>query len=113
MTRPAGFGVPSTVWASFLRLATNRRIFSVPTPLPGAFTFVEATCAQSLYLRLEPGARHLHLLRVICEQAEAKGDLVPDAVLGALALEHGCTVATLDRGFARFSSVRHVRPERP
>jgi predicted nucleic acid-binding protein len=35
------------------------------------------------------------------------GDLVPDAVIGALALEHGCEVVTLDRDFARFPSVRH------
>ena len=103
------FGVPSSVWASFLRLATNRRIFPVPTPLADAFAFVEATVAQPRHLRAEPGSRHMELLRDLCERAEAAGDLVPDAVLGAIALEHGATVATLDRDFARFP-VRHIRP---
>lgn len=105
------FGVPSTVWASFLRLTTSRRIFSVPTPLAEAFTFLERTRAVPAHLTLEPGARHLTLLRGLCEDADATGDLVPDAVLGAIALEHGCVVATLDRDFARFTAVRHVRPD--
>lgn len=108
-----GFCVPHLVWASFLRLATNRRIFPVPTPLTTAFTFVEATRAHPHHLALEPGPRHLSLLRRLCEEAEATGDLVPDAVLGAVALEHGCVVATLDRDFARFATVRRLRPEAP
>ncbi len=104
------FAVPGLVWASFLRLATNRRIFAVPTPLDDAFAFVDATCAQPSYLPLGPGPRHLALLRRLCDEADAVGDLVPDAVIAAVAVEHGCEVATLDRDFARFTSVRHVRP---
>jgi predicted nucleic acid-binding protein len=47
------------------------------------------------------------VLKRLCAEAEATGDLVPDAVLGAIAVEHGCEVVTLDRDFARFGSVRH------
>jgi toxin-antitoxin system PIN domain toxin len=104
------FAVPDSVWGSFLRLATNRRIFSVPTPLSDAFAFVEATCIQPGHVRISSGRRHLALLRRLCEEAEASGDLVPDAVLGAIAIEHGAEVVTLDRDFARFTSVRHRRP---
>lgn len=104
------FGVPDLVWGSFLRLATNRRIFEVPSPLADAFAFIDATAAQRRHLRLAGGPRHLSLVRRLCEEADATGDLVPDAVLGAVALEHGATVATLDRDFARFTSVRHRRP---
>ncbi|MGQ0679783.1 MAG: type II toxin-antitoxin system VapC family toxin [Actinomycetota bacterium] len=104
------FAVPHMVWASFLRLATNRRIFPVPTPLAEAFAFVEATSAQPAHLAIAPGARHLNLVRRLCEEADATGDLVPDAVLGALALEHAGEIVTLDRDFARFTSVRHFRP---
>lgn len=107
------FTVPTTVWASFLRLATHRRVFEVPTPRDQAFAFVEATCAQPHHLATGPGARHLVLLRRMCDEADATGDLVPDAVIGALAVEHGCEVVTLDRDFARFPSVRHRRPGQP
>jgi toxin-antitoxin system PIN domain toxin len=104
------FAVPLTVWASFLRLATNRRIFEVPTPRPDAFEFIDATRAQPLHLPIAPGPRHLTLLRSLCDEADALGDLVPDAVIAAVAAEHNCEIVTLDRDFARFESVRHRRP---
>jgi len=104
------FAVPMLVWASFLRLATNRRIFEIPTPRAEAFRFVEATCAQPLHLSIAPGPRHLLVLRRLCDEADALGDLIPDAVIAAVAAEHGCEVVTLDRDFARFPSVPHRRP---
>lgn len=104
------FSVPTIVWTSFLRIATNRRIFDVPTPLDDAFAFLDAACAQPRHLLLGPGPRHLDLVRQVCREAEAAGDLVPDAVLVALALEHACEVVTLDRDFGRFTAVPHRRP---
>jgi len=102
------FTVPLLIWASFLRLVTNRRVFEVPTPRPVAFAFAEATCAQPHHLLLGPGPRHLSLLRDICDGSDAMGTLIPDAVIAAVAAEHGCEVATLDRDFVRFPSVRHT-----
>lgn len=101
------FAVPTFVWGSFLRLATNRRIFAVPTPLMEAFTFVKTVSGQPHHALLTAGPRHLELLERVCVEAGAVGDLLPDAVIGAVALEHDCVVVTLDRDFARFSSVRH------
>lgn len=88
----------------------DRRIFAIPTPLADAFAFVDATSAQPNHLVLAPGAGHVDLLRRVCTGADVVGDLVPDAVIAAIALEHACTVATLDRDFARFDVVDHVRP---
>lgn len=105
------FAVHFAVWASFLRLVTNHRIFEVPTPLIDAFAFIDATCTQPHHVLFTPGSRHLALLRRCCEEADAVGDLVPHAVLVALAVEHGCKIVTLDRDFARFESIRHKRPE--
>jgi uncharacterized protein len=107
------FAVPMLVWASFLRLATNRRIFEVPTPRADAFAFIEATWAQPLHLTIGPGPRHLTLLRGLCDEADALGDLIPDAVIAAVAAEHSCEIVTLDRDFARFPSVRYRNPASP
>lgn len=104
------FAVPAFVWTSFLRLATNRRVFEVPTPRAEAFAFVEATCAHPLHLALGPGPRHVALLRKLCDEADASGDLIADAAIAAIAAEHGGEVVSLDRDFARFESVRHRRP---
>ena len=101
------FAVPPAVWASFLRLVTNRRIFPLPTPRAEAFAFLDAVVEQQNHLLIGPGPRHLAVLRQACDDADANGDLVPDAVLAAIATEHGCTIATFDRDFARFSGVEH------
>lgn len=108
----APFAVPLVVWASYLRLVTNRRIFDPPTPLVDAFAFVEGTCAQPHHQLLQPGPDHLRLLRDICLESNATADIIPDAVIAAIALEHGAVVASLDRDFARFASVDSVTPGR-
>lgn len=100
-----------SVWGSFLRLATNRRIFPVPSPRDAAFGFIDATVAQPNHLDVGPGPRHLALIRSLSEEADTTGDLVPDAVIAAIAAEHAAEVVTLDPDFARFTSVRHRRPE--
>jgi toxin-antitoxin system PIN domain toxin len=102
--------VPDIVWAGFIRIATNRRIFTVPTPLDDAFGFLRAVRAQPTHVALVPGAQHLGLFERICREADALGDLAADAYLAALALEHGCTLVSLDRDFARFPTLRWRRP---
>jgi len=104
------FAVPTVVWGSFVRLATSRRVFPRPTPLKETFEFVESVCDQEYYVTLGPGPQHLALLQEVCIEGDATGDLAPDAVVAAIALEHGCTVASFDRDFARFSSIEHVIP---
>ena len=107
LTGDDDFTVPVAVWASFLRLATHRRVFEVPTLVADAFVFLDAVRAQPNHVSTAPGPRHLALLRTLCGEAGASGDLMPDAVIGAIAVEHACEVVTLDRDFARFPSVRH------
>jgi len=85
------FGVPTLVWASLLRIATHRRIFDVPSPREAVFAFLDATVAQPRHLAVAPGPRHLTILRRLCDEADV-------------------TVITLDRDFARFTSVLHRRP---
>jgi len=104
------FSVPTVVWGSFVRLATSRRVFPNPTPLVQTFEFVESVCAQEHHVLLGPGPKHLELLRRLCEEADATGDLVQDAVIAAIALENGAAVASFDRDFARFASIDHVIP---
>lgn len=104
------FAVIDLVAGAFLRLATNRRIFSIPTPLPEAFGYLHALRGQPSHVMLGPGAAHLELLERLCSDAEAAGDLIPDAQLAAVALEHACELVSFDRDFARFESLRWTRP---
>lgn len=104
------FTVPDTVWASFIRVSTNRRIFTVPTPTNEAFEFLRATRGQPHHVAVVPGERHLELFQELCTRDDAAGDLAADAYLAAMAIEHGCELASLDRDFARFSGLRWRRP---
>jgi toxin-antitoxin system PIN domain toxin len=105
------FWVPDTVWASFVRLSTNRRIFDVPTPIDDTFAFLAAVRDQPNHLSLVPTERHLDLFEDLCRDFDAVGDLTAGAYLAALALDHGCEVVSLDRDFARFARVTWRRPE--
>lgn len=104
------FGVPWVVWWSFLRLSGHPRVFSVPTPVAEACDFIDALRAQPGHISVEPGGSHLECLRRTCVEGEATADLMPDAVLAALATEHGGEVVSFDRDFARFPGLRWSRP---
>lgn len=104
------FTVPVGVWHSYLRLVTHRRVFRDPTPLDDAFAFIEQTRTQPHHVSTTVRGRHLEILHRVAADAAAAGDLMPDAVLAAIALELGARVVTVDRDFARFPSVEHLRP---
>ncbi|HEX5308033.1 MAG TPA: type II toxin-antitoxin system VapC family toxin [Solirubrobacteraceae bacterium] len=106
----APFSVTDLVAGSFLRLATNRRVFSLPTPLAEAFAYLRALRQQPGHVLLGPGAAHLEIFERICDQSDARGDLVADAQLAAIAIEHACELVSFDRDFARFDELRWTRP---
>lgn len=105
------FTVPEEVWAAAVRIATNRRIFTVPTPVDDVFAYVEAVRSQAGYTRVTPGSQRMAIFERLCREAAATGDLVADAWLAALAIERGCTLVSFDRDFARFDDLRWRRPE--
>ncbi len=104
------FSVTDLVAGAFLRLTTNSRIFSTPTPTVQAFTYLQALRSQPAHVLLGPGPEHLELLERICRDADVTGDLAPDAQLAAIAIEHACELVSFDRDFARFADLRWVHP---
>ena len=59
---------------------------------------------------LEPGERHMEVLGELSRAGQASGPLVMDAALAAIAVEHGATLHTTDRDFARFPGVKWTNP---
>jgi uncharacterized protein len=95
---------------AFLRLATRAAVFPTPLSVDEAFTVVEWWLAQPPAVTLEPTRRHVGLLRGLVSDAGTAGNLVTDAHLAALALEHGARVVSFDRDFARFANLRWSMP---
>lgn len=103
-------GFAWVVLLAFVRLSTNPAIFEHPLALDEAVVRVEAWLGATPAVVLEPGPRHLTRLRELLGSAGAGRNLVTDAHLAALAVEHRATVVTFDRDFERFAEVRVVRP---
>jgi len=98
-----------TLWA-FLTIATNARVFERPLSTSEAEAAISSWLAQPIAGILEPGERHWGILRDLVRDGQAAGPLVMDAVLAAIALEHGATLCTTDRDFSRFSGLRWTNP---
>ena len=98
-----------TLWA-FLRIATNPRAFERPLSTPEAEAAISSWFDQPVAGILEPGERHWDILRRLMRDGQIRGPLVMDAVLAAIALEHGATVCTTDRDFSRFVELKWTNP---
>ena len=98
-----------TLWA-FLRISTSARVFEHPLSIAEAHEAVSSWLAQPAVSILEPGERHWEILRRLTTDGQATGSLVMDAALAALAIEHGATLYTTDRDFARFTELRSTNP---
>ena len=75
-----------------------------------AFRRIQDWLSQADIRVLNPGPRHLEILQPLITRYEACGSLVSDAVLAALAIEYGATLASTDRDFSRFPTLKWVNP---
>ena len=98
-----------TLWA-FLRIATSSRVFDRPLSPSEAEGAISSRLAQPAAGIIEPGERHWEILCGLVRDGQATGSLVMDAVLAAIAIEHGATVCTTDRDFLRFPGLRWTNP---
>lgn len=106
----AAFGLADLVLSGFTRIVTHPRIFATPTPLDQALEFVMVLREQPHRVPLEPGPRHWEIFERLCRESGAKGNLVADAYLAALAIESGAEWVTMDRDYSRFRGLRWRHP---
>jgi uncharacterized protein len=104
------YGVADLVLSGFLRVVTHPKVFRQPTPLETAVAFVEVLRTQPNCVPVAPGQRHWEIFTGLCLAAGAKGNLVPDAYLAALAIESGSEWVTTDRDYGRFRGLRWRHP---
>ena len=106
-------GLPWTTVVAYLRLSTNARIFKPPVPMAIAWQRMSAWLAADPVWVPQPTERHADVFGTLLEQPGVHGNLVPDADLAALAIEHGLTLCSTDGDFARFSALKWVNPLAP
>ena len=103
-------GLPWPSVLAFVRLASNRRVFARPLRV------AEAWAQATTWLNLEtvwmpaPTDEHPKILGAVLADVGNDAELVPDAHLAALAIEHGLTLMSAGRDFARFRGLTWENP---
>ena len=107
---PVGLPWPSLL--GFLRLITNPRIFERPRPLIEAWQQVNDWLDCDTVWIPGPTDKHRQILEPLLAATGGRSNLVPDAHLAALAIEHGLILCSTDGDFARFPALRWENPLR-
>ena len=99
-----------TALLAFLRLATHPSVFARPLTPEQATAIVRGWLAQPGAVVIDPTSRHADVLAGLLVESGTAGNLVNDAHLAALAVEHSATITTFDADFGRFAGVSWSRP---
>ena len=110
LSGPETVAMAWSVLTAFVRLSTHPSIFLEPLTSEQAFDLIDGWLRQPSVVIVHPGDRHHIIMRELLEPLGTAGNLVPDAHLAALALEHGATLASSDHDFARFAGLRWTDP---
>lgn len=103
-------GLPWASLLAFLRLVTNPRIFQRPLGMAEAWNQVDAWLSSGPVWVPAPAHRHAEILARLLAAPGVHGNLVPDAHLAALAIEHGLELNSTDGDFARFDGLKWRNP---
>ncbi len=103
-------GLPWESLGAFLRIGTHPRAAERPLTPGEAWSYVEEWLAADVVWVPQPTERHSEVLGSLLTTYQLRGNLVSDAHLAALAVEHGLTVCSADTDFARFTEIRWENP---
>jgi toxin-antitoxin system PIN domain toxin len=99
-----------TLWA-FVRIGSNTRIWRrFAAQVNELLERIDEWQAQPNVVLVEPGPRHKQIFGKLVRESGVTGNLISDAALAAIAIEHAATLASTDRDFRRFSGLRWIDP---
>jgi hypothetical protein len=98
------------VLCAFIRIGTNPRVFERPLTLKQAISRVHSWLDQPCTRLIYPTERHWIVFQQLLIDGQALANLVTDAHLAALAVQHGCELMSTDSDFARFPKVKWKNP---
>jgi uncharacterized protein len=107
---PERVGLPWQSLIAFVRIATHPRAYEHPLTPTDAWAQVRAWLAAGPAWIPQPTDRHADVVGDLITAHECRGNLVSDAHLAALAIEHGAVLHSADTDFARFPQLRWSNP---
>ena len=94
-----------------VRLATHPRVTRTPASASEALEFIaRLRAADRTRTVFATDATWATFAEFAARDRQVRASLVPDAYLAALAVSHGCRLATADRGFGRFPGLDFFDP---
>ena len=99
-----------TVLSAYIRIGTNPRVFEHPLSLEQSLARIQSWVDQPCTRIIRPTDRHWVVFRQMLVAGKAVANLVTDAHLAAIAVEHGCVLASTDSDFARFPTLKWANP---
>jgi len=99
-----------TVLSAFIRIGTNPRVFNHPLSLDQAISRVQSWIEQPPVRIVSPTQRHWEIFQKMLREGQAVANLVTDAHLATLAVEHGCELISTDSDFSRFPDLQWRNP---
>lgn len=103
-------GIAWVVAAGFVRLLTHPGVLATPAAPEHAVDLMAEWFRSPSVVPLNPGTQHVAIFRRMLAAAGVGGDLVTDAHIAALAIEHQAEVHSNDGDFARFPGLRWRNP---
>lgn len=110
MAGPTPVAIPWAVTLGFVRLVTHPAVLTAPLPPEAALDRVDAWFEVEHVAVLDPGPRHLRIVRDLFRATGVGANLTTDTHLAALAIEHGAELHSNDRDFERFPGLRLRNP---
>ena len=99
-----------TLLGAFIRSGTNPRVFDHPLSRDQALSCIQSWLDQPCTRIVTPTERHWEVFQELLREGQAVANLVTDAHLAALAVEHGCELNSTDSDFSRFPGLRWRNP---
>jgi hypothetical protein len=109
LTREQPVGLP---WAVIFGFVRHPAVLTQPLDPAAALDRVDSWFAQTCVQPLDPGPRHLSIVRTLFAATNVAGRLTTDTHLAALAIEHQCELHSNDNDFERFPGLRWHNPIR-
>lgn len=103
-------------WASlmaFQRIITHPRVTENPLSSKDAWNHITDWLDADQAWVPVPGVRHRDIIGQLLVDGNFRGNLVTDAHLAALAIEHGTEICSFDNDFALFEGLRWRNPLLP
>lgn len=95
---------------AFVRIVSNPKVFASPETVTDAWKQVQEWLSPANVWIPSATDRHAAILGAYMQNVVTRSNLVPDAHLAALAVEHRLTLCTTDGDFARFPNLNWENP---